>query len=159
MRRKARNIFFKITAVFLTALIIIILADAKISPKIKDIAESKANNMANNIVDEAVSQTLAEENIHYSDLVQINRDNNGKICSVTSDIVLINKLKSKITNKIIQRFMNMEKQRLDIPVGSLIGSEFTAGKGPEIHIDLSLEGSANAEIGNIVCHIVSLAFG
>lgn len=144
-----RNRIYKFFVFIIGLLIPIILFDARIEPTIRNIAETKANNIANNIVDSAVTSVLEEENITYDNLTALNKDNNGKICSITSNIVLINTLKAKITDKVSKELSELEPQLLEIPIGSLIGVDATAGYGPKIRFNISLEGFSNADITNL----------
>lgn len=148
MPKRTGKLIVRLLAFAVLVSISLFLFNTRISPTVRNIAAAKANNLANNIVDAAVAKVLEEENVTYDMLVTLNRDSNGKVCSLTTDIVLINILKGKITDGVEDMLSSLEPQVISIPLGTLIGFDTTAGYGPKIHINLQLEGFANAEIMN-----------
>ena len=65
--KRIRSIF-KVLSLFLIFLIALILFDAKARPIIRTVAVNRAQNVATNIISDAVGSCLGSEKISYSDL-------------------------------------------------------------------------------------------
>ena len=116
-----------------------------IRPVMTELAKSKVRFLAADIIDETVSEFFQTENITYSDIISIEKDESEKICAVRSNLVGVSHLKAKIALAIQQKIANLPDTTLSIPVGSLSGCEFLAGVGPKIKITLMPYGDSQAE--------------
>jgi len=70
-RAKLKRVIFKITAILIVILIIVLLFDARVKPVIRTYAETASKNEASLIINDTVSKLLQDENITYSSLVNL----------------------------------------------------------------------------------------
>lgn len=89
-------------------------------------------------VDETVSEVFAEQNIGYGDLVTLNRDNNGQVTSLEVNAAKMNGIKSQISVRVAEKIAEKEKYDLSIPLGTVIGNEYTIGRGPNINFKMQI---------------------
>ena len=151
---KKRNIssraksFFKTMIILALVLTLIIVVDIRIRPMIRSMAESQARSIATLAINEAVSEVMSEENVGYDDLISIEKDENGRVTAVKTNIVRMNSLKSKITTRISEKIDKVKKKEIYLPLGSVLGGDLLSGRGPSIKLYLTLSGSATTTISN-----------
>ena len=59
--------------------------DSSVRPMVTEMARTQVSNAVTRIVDTAVTDTLAEEAIAYSDMVTLQTDSAGRITALTSN--------------------------------------------------------------------------
>lgn len=146
--RNSKKVFYKIFVGIMAFLIIIVLIDAKVRPLIRTIAASQASNLATIAINDSINEIMEENSVTYDDLVTIDHDEQGRVTSVKTDIIKINRLKAAISTRTSQKISQIQNRRIDIPVGSFFGSELLAGRGPRIKIYINLSGNAETQITN-----------
>ena len=129
-------------------LTLMIFATTQMRPILVSLATTRVSNMVNRIVSEAVDEAIEGGNIRYSDLITFEKDNNGQITAIYSNMAAFNRLQSKILDIILARIDQVSARELSIPVGSLTGSVLLAGRGPRISVRMESVGSSSANFEN-----------
>ena len=101
----------------------------------------KARAVAVKAIDDAVSNELGKQNIEYSDIVKIERSEEGKLIGITTNIQKINCLKSSLSNAIAHELDKDEIKKIRIPLGTILGTELFSGSGPMINIKIFITGN------------------
>ena len=130
------------------ALSVVLFATTQMRPILVSLATTRASNMVNRIVSEAVDEAIESGNITYSDLITFEKDNDGRITAIYSNMAAFNRLQSKILDIILARIDQVSARELSIPVGSLTGSVLLAGRGPRISVRMESVGSSSANFEN-----------
>lgn len=130
------------------ALTMLFLATTQMQPLLESLATTRVSNTVNRIVSEAVDEAIETGNITYSDLISFEKDNEGKISAIYSNMAAFNRLQSKILDIILARIDQVPARDLSIPVGSLTGSVLLAGRGPSISVRMESVGSSSAWFEN-----------
>lgn len=130
------------------ALTITLFATTQMRPILASLATTRVSNMVNRIVSEAVDEAIESGNISYSDLITFEKDNDGRITAIYSNMAAFNRLQSKILDIILARIDQVPARELSIPVGSLTGSVLLAGRGPRISVRMESVGSSTANFEN-----------
>lgn len=141
----ARILLFSVMALALT---LIFLATTQMQPLLESLATTRVSNTVNRIVSEAVDEAIETGNITYSDLISFEKDNEGKISAIYSNMAAFNRLQSKILDIILARIDQVPARELSIPVGSLTGSVLLTGRGPSISVRMESVGSSSAWFEN-----------
>ncbi len=123
-----------------------LLIDGQIRPMIRATAAYHASIYATNLMNEAVEQQL--EQVQDAQLVLIDQNEQTNITSVTVDMMRINQIKTGITERILQELSSEETEIVEVPLGTLMGSEIFSGRGPLIPITLSPMGLANIQMSS-----------
>lgn len=145
-RRKLAGVLaFAMLAAALTA---VIFATIQMRPILASLATTRVSNMVNRIVSEAVDEAIENGNITYSDLITFEKDNDGRITAIYSNMAAFNRLQSNILDIILARIDQVSTRDLSIPVGSLTGSVLLAGRGPRISVRMESVGSSSANFEN-----------
>lgn len=130
------------------ALAAVIFATTQMRPILVSLATTRVSNMVNRIVSEAVDEAIDSGNITYSDLITFEKDNEGRITAIYSNMAAFNRLQSNILDIILARIDQVSTRELSIPVGSLSGSVLLAGRGPRISVKMESVGSSSANFEN-----------
>ena len=137
-------LFAGMTLVLVTA----VYATAQLRPLLESMATTRVSNTVNRIVFEAVNEAIESGEITYDQLISFEKDNDGKITAVHSNMAACNRLQVEILDIILARIDQVSARELSIPVGSLTGSALLAGRGPRIKVRMESVGSSSARFEN-----------
>ncbi len=145
MMRKIHRFYRKLTLLFLLVIasVLFLLIDWQIRPMIRATAAYHASIYATNLMNEAVEEELKK--VQGFQLVQISQNEKTNITSVTLDMLQINQIKTGITERILIELSSEETEVVEVPLGTLLGSEIFSGRGPLIPITLSPMGLAKIQ--------------
>ena len=137
-------LFVGMTLVLATA----VYATAQLRPLLESMATTRVSNTVHRIVFEAVNEAIESGEITYDQLISFEKDNDGKITAVHSNMAACNRLQVEILDIILARIDQVSARELSIPVGSLTGSALLAGRGPRIKVRMESVGSSSARFEN-----------
>ena len=100
------------------------------------------------IVTAAVNETIYSGGVDYDQLISFEKDNEGKITAVKSNMAEFNRLQSAIIDEVLEKLSEVTTKELSVPVGTLLGSPFLAGRGPLIRVRMQSVGSSSAHFEN-----------
>lgn len=120
--------------------------DISIRPLVRSYGLNHAKTVCSRAINESVTDLLTQENLQYADLVEVEKKETGEILSVEANALSINRLKADITNTVLDRLEKEDVQTLKIPIGTLTGSDFLTGRGPNICIKISITATALTNI-------------
>ena len=112
--------------------------DKRLRPIITDYSASVGETLMIKLVDETVAQIFEEEGVEYDDLVTLSRDENGNVTSLQINTAKINYIKSNISVMVAEKIAQKERYTLKIPLGTIIGNEYTVGRGPDIKFKMQI---------------------
>ena len=127
---------------------VVIFATTQMRPILVSLATTRVSNMVNRIVSEAVDEAIDSGNITYSDLITFEKDNEGRITAIYSNMAAFNRLQAQILDIILARIDQVSARELSIPIGTLTGSALLAGRGPSISVRMESVGSSSAWFEN-----------
>ncbi|MDQ5983411.1 MAG: Sporulation protein YunB [Eubacteriales bacterium SKADARSKE-1] len=122
-------------------LISAIMLDHQMRPLITAVAKNRAQITSATTINDAVLEEINKFDINYSDIITLERNENGKIMAINTNIKKANILKASITLVVQERLSCMKKKNLNIPFGTLTGTEIFNGRGPNVPLKLTLSGS------------------
>ena len=123
-RRMDRQTIFYLLFLILAVLTLtlVIVASSHLRPLLESLAVTRASNTVNRIVSEAVDDAIQNGDIRYEQLMSFDKDNDGRITAVHSNMAACNRLQSEILDIILERISQVSAKELSIPVGTLTGS-------------------------------------
>lgn len=98
-------------------------------------------------VNQAIADKLAEKNYDYDYFVTLERNNEGDVAAVTSNMTRINAFSAELLRTIVNASSNGELD-LAIPVGNLMGSSLLLGRGPRIPVEVTMLTSSRVDMKN-----------
>ena len=140
LKRKGKNfrLIYIAISILLIFLIIFVSLDKRLRPIITDYSASVGETLMIKLVDETVAQIFEEEGVEYDDLVTLSRDENGNVTSLQINTAKINYIKSNISVMVAEKIAQKERYTLKIPLGTIIGNEYTVGRGPDIKFKMQI---------------------
>lgn len=136
-----KMVFVRVMCIFIILLGIFMGIDHKIRPTINALAQNQAVILATRLIDEAVSTYVAEKHIDYTTLIHLEKDSKNNVTSIEANAMRINSMKSEISMSITDQLGAIENKKLQIPLGTLIGTEWLNGRGPRITFYITLSGN------------------
>ena len=115
-----------------------------VSPIIINISEEEVRAVTSNAVREATIDVLSKNSQQTPET--INYDNEGNITSIQINHALINTIVQECGLATQNKLAQLGMRGIDIPIGSLSGFVFLAGKGPNVNIKILPVGSVHVEI-------------
>lgn len=108
----------------------------KYRESIRGLAETQIRNTTSDLINDAIDRQIAGGDIQYDRIVYFEKDLNGRITALKTNMIEVNRLKTAILNLINDEILALDTSDLGIPIGSLIIPEFLSGKGPEIPVKI-----------------------
>ena len=144
-RRILRALLFLLAVLLLTLLFI---AVTQMRPILESLATTRVSNAVTRIVSEAVYEAIEQGELQYDGLVSFEKDTEGHITAVRSNMAAFNHLQAEILDTVLTRIDQVSARELSIPIGSLTGSALLAGRGPRITVRMESVGSSEANFRN-----------
>ena len=119
---------------------IAVTVDSKMRPLVQNYGYMSARRSAMLAVHSAVEEVLSKKETAYGDLVEIVRSEDGRVVSAEANVGAINRLKAEVTNAVTEKLQAREKQKINIPLGSLLGGSFFTGRGPFLPLTIHTSG-------------------
>jgi len=137
MQKKTKNIIKIIVIVLVLFAIIynVFCAYVAMMKTVHSVAQSQMEEIANMAINTAIMD-VSLNSTNYGELVNIYRNENGTIESLTLNAYAVNKLKSDISLKILEYLNDSDKYIIEVPIGNFFGSEFLTGVGPKIKLQV-----------------------
>lgn len=127
---------------------LILLGMIRMRPLLESLATTRVSNTVNRIISEAVNEAIENGDISYEQLISLEKDSDGKIAAVHSNMAAFNRLQAQILDIILAKIDQVSARELSIPVGTLTGSALLAGRGPRISVRMESVGSSSARFEN-----------
>ncbi len=118
----------------------------RLNPLACAVASTKANAYLQQLCDRVVLSYLEESDLQYQDLILLEKNEEGNINAVLSNTVAVNRMKSAITSDVSKELGRLDRWALSVPLGTLTGSAFMSGWGPNIPITVAPNGRIFAEL-------------
>ena len=139
-KQKITKIFIIMVIAFSTVKIVL---DA-ISPIFNALCEDKAKSIATIISNNEATNVMKDHT--YDELFTIEKDNDGNITMIKSNIIPINEIISDVAVKIQNSINERGKENIKIAIGSFTGSKLLSGRGPGIPIKISSIGNVETDL-------------
>ncbi|MHB8156415.1 MAG: sporulation protein YunB, partial [Desulfocucumaceae bacterium] len=133
MFRKKRSYKKFIYFLFLVGFFISLwLVDIRISTVLYEMAEIKVTQLATEAINNAVRTKVAEEGMLYGDLIEVHKDNEGRVVLMQANTAKINKIASDTTLAVQSALIRLSEENLYIPAGQITGLYVLSNIGPRI---------------------------
>ena len=103
---------------------------------IRDLAQTQVKNTTSDLTNDAIAKQIAAGDIQYDRIVYFEKDLNGRITALKTNMTEVNRLKTDILNIINDEILALDTSDLGIPLGSLFLPELFSGKGPAIPVHI-----------------------
>lgn len=134
----------KIVVILILLVIIFIIISKAIYPVFKSLCEEHAKSMITIISNKQATEVMKQYS--YENIFEIEKDNDGNVRMIKSNIFTINEITSDVAVKIQEEINKEGKDNIQIPLGTFTGSKLLSGKGPNINIRISTIGNVETDL-------------
>ncbi len=143
-----QRVLIWLTVIFTLLLALTVAVVLHMKPVVVDLATARTSNAVNRIVVAAVNDAVESGRIDYEQLVDFDKDAEGHVTALRSNMAAFNRLQASIADDILQRMAEVSSTDLAIPIGTLTGSPLLAGRGPCLRVRMQSVGTATARFDN-----------
>ena len=143
-----QRVLIWLTVIFTLLLALTVAVVLHMKPVVVDLATARTSNAVNRIVVAAVNDAVDSGRIDYEQLVDFDKDAEGHVTALRSNMAAFNRLQASIADDILQRMAEVSSTDLAIPIGALTGSPLLAGRGPCLRVRMQSVGTATARFDN-----------
>ena len=111
--------------------------EERIGESVANLAQVQAEHQVRLLVEEEITELLNEYNIKYGSFITIERDDAGKINALVSNTAQLNSFRSQLTQRLWRELNENRACAINIPLGNLLQSELTWGRGPTFSIKIT----------------------
>lgn len=136
MRRALRKIGIVLLLILILLLVLFFALRSKYRLVIRDLAETSVKNATSDLANDAIAKQIENGSIQYDRIVYFEKDLEGHITALKTNIGEVNHLKTDILNIINGQILALDAADIGIPIGSLFLPEFFSGRGPAIPVHI-----------------------
>jgi len=103
---------------------------------IRSLSETQVKNSTSDLINDAIDRQIETGNIQYDRIVYFEKDLEGRITALKTNMSEVNRLKTDILNRINDEILALDTSDLSIPIGSLVLPELFSGKGFGIPVQI-----------------------
>lgn len=103
---------------------------------IRDLAETQVKNTTSDLTNDAIAKQIEDGVVQYDRIVYFEKDLDGRITALKTNIGEVNRLKTDILNIINDEILALDNSDIGIPLGSLFLPELLSGRGPAIPVHI-----------------------
>ena len=151
MSRRIRSLFRFSLLLLVLSIILILVFRSRYRDVIRELAETQVKNTTSDLTNDAIAKQIADGIIQYDRIVFFEKDLDGRITALKTNMSEVNRLKTDILNIINDEILALDTSDIGIPLGSLFLPELLSGKGPVIPVHiLSIRNSDASFSSNFV---------
>ena len=134
MGRKIRRLLHLLLVILVVFCLGFLMLRSRYRDVIRDLAETQVKNTTSDLTNDAIAKQIAEGVIQYDRIVYFEKDLDGRITALKTNMSEVNRLKTDILNLINDEILALDTSDIGIPMGSLFLPELFSGKGPVIPV-------------------------
>ncbi len=136
MSRWKRKTVRILVLVLLLLVGVLVLFRRQYTGDIVSLAQTQVRNSTSDLINDAINQQIESGNIQYDRIVYFEKDLEGRITALKTNMSEVNRLKTETLNRINEDILAMDSDQLGIPLGSLVLPEVFSGRGPGIPVEI-----------------------
>lgn len=137
----------KISIIVLAVFFILVFVyfEIKVSPFMSDYTVMKGQQTMTELFSKTVNEKMSEMNLSYDKLMNITYSQNGEVQSLNTNVVTVNKLKNEVTSELSEILSDEFEYVVEIPIGSIINTEFLSGSGKALEFNNIVTGDVKSD--------------
>ncbi|MBC8569612.1 sporulation protein YunB [Zongyangia hominis] len=122
--------------------------DGKLQQTISTVVNYQMKIYASRALNAAVLEELEQQDLSYDDLVTLQKGEDSQVSAIETDALAISRLKARISDAVDEQLQTPGFQAIGIPLGTVLGSKWISGYGPNINFRLIPVGSVHTSLQN-----------
>lgn len=115
---------------------LLIVLRVKYNSTIVGLAETQVKNATSDLINDSIDRQIEDGNVQYDRIVYFEKDLDGRITALKTNMSEVNRLKTNILNIINDEILRMDTSDIGIPLGSLFFPELFSGRGPAFPVSI-----------------------
>ena len=148
MRRFLRRLFRIVILSVCVGVCLLLFFRIKYRTAIEELAETQVRNSTSDLINDAIDRQIESGNIQYDRMVYFEKDLNGQITALKTNMSEVNRLKTDILDIINEQILALDTADIGIPIGSLLLPELLSGKGFRIPVLIHSIRNSDAEFSS-----------
>lgn len=136
MRGLIQRFFRFVFLVLVVGFVTLLVFRWKYNDAIRELAETQVKNSTSDLINDAIDKQIETGSIHYDRIVYFEKDLNGRITALKTNMSEVNRLKTDTLSLINDEILALDASDLGVPLGSLFVPELFSGKGPAIPVTI-----------------------
>lgn len=136
MRRGLIKMCRLVLLLILLAVVALCVFRIRYHDAIRSLGETQVRNSTSDLINDAIDMQIEIGNMQYDRIVYFEKDLDGRITALKTNMSEVNRLKTSILNLINDEILALDTTDLGIPIGSLILPELFSGRGPGIPVHI-----------------------
>ena len=136
MRRAVKRFIRILIIIALLCAVVLSVFRIRYHDAIRSLAETRVRNTTSDLINDAIDLQIETGNVHYDRIVYFEKDLDGRITALKTNMSEVNRLKTAILNLINDEILALDTADIGIPAGSLILPELFSGRGPHIPVHI-----------------------
>ena len=118
-------------------------------PMVRQLAMATVENRAQAVINEAVEALLDSGEIDYDNIIFLEKDVNGAITALKTNIAEVNRLKTRILAIVDTMLLDLDVNEIGLPMGSVVFPTLFSGSGPVLPVKVLSISNSDAEYRNV----------
>ena len=148
MRRKIRFLLCAVLLLVAISVILFFSFRSRYRDIVRELAETQVKNTTSDLTNDAIARQIADGIIQYDRIVFFEKDLDGRITALKTNMSEVNRLKTDILNIINDEILALDTSDIGIPFGSIFLPEILSGKGPVIPVHILSNRNSDASFSS-----------
>lgn len=144
-KRRISSLTVLITILFILFIATFWMMETHLKPTLLAIAEAKATLIATQSINDVINESV-NLSIDPKKLVNITLDSRGRVVLIQPNTMEFNKIAADTTIKVQNILRDLGEEKINIPIGQILGSQLLASVGPNITITVIPVGTVQVKV-------------
>ena len=145
-KRFLRTVLFLIVLLIVLLSLSVALLSVNMRPAMAALAIARIRSVAARAMNDAILESMGDET-NYARLIQVH-ESSERVYMLQANTHKMNILAADCAEAAQERIAQMGDQGISIPIGTITGISFLAGKGPSLKVTFSPAGSVQSEFNS-----------
>ena len=145
-QRNRLRLIVAVTVIIISGLTL--LFRVRLAPMAEQLIETQVDNQASDAINAAIADQIAEGEFDYDRMVTIEKDANGNVAAIRTNIGELNRLKTSVLQRMDEELEQLSMEQLGVPIGSVLLPELFSGRGPLVPVRVLAVRTSDASFRN-----------
>ena len=145
-QRNRLRLIMAVTVIVVSGLTL--LFRVRLAPMAEQLIETQVDNQASDAINAAIADQIAEGEFDYDRMVTIEKDANGNVAAIRTNIGELNRLKTSVLQRMDEELEQLSMEQLGVPIGSVLLPELFSGRGPLVPVRVLAVRTSDASFRN-----------
>ena len=145
-QRNRLRLIVAVTVIIISGLTL--LFRIRLAPMAEQLIVTQVDNQASDAINAAIADQIAEGEFDYDRMVTIEKDANGNVTAIRTNIGELNRLKTSVLQRMDEKLEHLSTEQLGVPIGSVLLPELFSGRGPLVPVRVLAVRTSDASFRN-----------